>query len=109
MIAAMNFLRFLGFVFGVAFGAFCIWLTVQFVNRRKKRTTWTIASAIVGAAALYVLSVGPAARLAQEGLLDYSVLRVVYAPFGLVENVFPDWVGAALVYYLYFWGVGGGD
>jgi hypothetical protein len=46
-------------IFGVAFAAFCVWLTVRIVNRREKWAKWTLAAA-VGLPVLYVASFGPA-------------------------------------------------
>jgi hypothetical protein len=41
--------------FGVAFAAFCVWLTVWIVNRRERRAKWTLA-ALVGLPVVYVAS-----------------------------------------------------
>jgi len=44
---------------GVAFAAFCVWLTVRIVNRRERWAKWTLG-AVVGLPLLYVASFGPA-------------------------------------------------
>jgi hypothetical protein len=46
-------------IFGVAFAAFCIWLTVRIVNRRERWAKWTLAT-VVGLPVLYLASFGPA-------------------------------------------------
>ena len=46
-------------IFGVAFAAICIWLTVRIVNRRERWAKWTLAG-VIGVAMLYVVSFGPA-------------------------------------------------
>ena len=43
---------------GVAFAAFCVWLTVRIVNRRERWAKWTLAT-IIAVPLLYVLSFGP--------------------------------------------------
>jgi len=45
-------------IFGVAFAAFCIWLTVRIVNRRERWAKWTLTMA-AGLPMLYVASFGP--------------------------------------------------
>jgi hypothetical protein len=47
-------------IFGLAFAAFCVWLTVWIVNRRERWAKWTLAAVLVGLPVLYVLSFGPA-------------------------------------------------
>jgi len=62
----------------VAFGAFCVWLTVRIVNRRErwaKRTAMALVAMV-----LYGLSVGPAARAADKGFISESVYSRIYAP-----------------------------
>jgi hypothetical protein len=44
---------------GVAFAAFCVWLTVRIVNRRERWAKWT-AAVVAFLPILYVLSFGPA-------------------------------------------------
>ena len=34
-------------IFGVAFAAFCVWLTVRIVNRRERWAKWTLAVALI--------------------------------------------------------------
>jgi hypothetical protein len=43
----------------VAFGAFCIWLTVRIINRRERWAKWTAVAILVIGPVLYVLSSGP--------------------------------------------------
>jgi hypothetical protein len=44
---------------GVAFAAFCVWLTVRIINRRGRWAKWTLAG-VAGLPMIYVLSFGPA-------------------------------------------------
>jgi hypothetical protein len=44
---------------GVAYAAFCVWLSVRIVNRRERWAKWTLA-VVVGLLVLYVASFGPA-------------------------------------------------
>jgi hypothetical protein len=46
-------------IFGVAFVAFFVWLTVRTINRRERWAKRTLA-VVAGVPALYVLSFGPA-------------------------------------------------
>ena len=40
---------------GVAFAAFCVWLTVRIINRRERWAKWTLA-VMLSLSVLYVLS-----------------------------------------------------
>jgi len=65
----------------IAFAAFCVWLTVRIVNRRKKpgKAFWataTILAALIG----YPLSFVPAVHLYARGMLPMDVAVVVYRP-----------------------------
>jgi hypothetical protein len=70
---------FAGLVF--SFSAFCVWLTVRLVNRRKK-TGWLILAGLVPFIALvaYPLSFGPACLLMDAGILPRSKLKWVFRP-----------------------------
>src|SRR6476661_2079389 len=46
-------------IFGSAFAAVSVWLTVRIVNRRERWTKWALA-VVVGLPVLYVASFGPA-------------------------------------------------
>jgi hypothetical protein len=46
-------------IFGVAFAAFCAWLTVRIINRRERWAEWTLAGMLF-ALLLYPFSYGPA-------------------------------------------------
>jgi|SRR5579863_7299258 len=65
-------------IIGVAFGAFCVWLTVRFINRRERWVARTLA--VIGLPALYVLSFGPACWLVDRGHLAARPSAVVYSP-----------------------------
>lgn len=56
-------------IFGIAFAASCVWLTVRIVNRREKWATWTLAFTVTGLPTLYVLSFGPACYFLRQELI----------------------------------------
>jgi len=49
---------------GVALASFCVWLTVQIINRRDRWPKWVAVALIVSAVVGYPLSIGPVAVLA---------------------------------------------
>jgi hypothetical protein len=65
-------------IVGVAFAAFCVWLTVRIINRRERCAKWTaVGLALVLA---YPLSFGPACWLCEYGLLGQKTAWVAYRP-----------------------------
>jgi hypothetical protein len=66
-------------VFGVAFTAFSIWLTVRFINRRERWAKWTMAT-VVGSPILYVASFGPACWLADRKIISRDWTAAIYSP-----------------------------
>ena len=66
-------------IFGVAFAAFCVWLTVRIVNRRERWAKWTLA-AVVGLPAIYVLGLGPACWVSSRTNTGTSIVSAVYRP-----------------------------
>src|SRR5258708_5482927 len=66
----------------VALAAFCVWLTVQIVNRRERRAKWTAVGLIIALPMLYVVSVGPVCWLADryQRWDDLQFLRRAYLP-----------------------------
>ena len=71
---------------GVAFAAFCVWLSVRIVNRRERWAKWTLA-AVIGLPVLYVLSFGPACwwfaeKVEVEDGYTYHQPSVIYWPIG---------------------------
>jgi hypothetical protein len=64
---------------GVAFVAFCIWLTVRIVNRRERWAKWTLA-AVVGVPVLYVAIFGPACWISSRTGIGSRAVSVVYQP-----------------------------
>jgi hypothetical protein len=61
---------------GVAFAAFCVWLTVRVVNRKDRWAKWTAAWLAVALIAGYPLSVGPALWMEGRGWFSDEQLRV---------------------------------
>jgi multisubunit Na+/H+ antiporter MnhE subunit len=54
-------------IFGVAFAALCVWLTVRIINRRERWAKWTLAAALVmGCPLAVVVKRAQAARQAQQ-------------------------------------------
>jgi hypothetical protein len=50
---------------GVAYAAFCVWLTVRIVNRRERWAKWTLAAVLVSLA-MYLASVGLLIKLPES-------------------------------------------
>lgn len=56
-------------------------MDVMGAKRESAATAWLIVGVVLVAVLLfYLLSVGPAARLVQNGYLDLEIYRAVYAP-----------------------------
>jgi hypothetical protein len=55
-------------IFGVAFAAFCLWLTVRIVNRRERWAKRTAAGLVL--LAWYPLSLFPIAWLERQGCFN---------------------------------------
>jgi len=72
-------------IFGVAFTAFCVWLTVRIFNRRERWAIWTLALTI-GLPAIYVASFGPACWITAQpslfhpGTIPHNPAMIVYCP-----------------------------
>jgi hypothetical protein len=64
-----------------AFGAFCVWLTIRFVNRRERWAKWTLA-VTVGLPVLYVASFGPACWISSRAEMGQTVVTWIYNPLG---------------------------
>jgi hypothetical protein len=65
-------MKFLLPTLAVAFGAFCVWLTVRIINRRERWAKWTLAVMIAVLPALYILSFGLAVRSSAVPLREYQ-------------------------------------
>ena len=71
-------------ILGIASGAFCVWLAVRLINRRKKSRVWLWATAVlIALPILYPLSVGPVQwtywRFGRPRWI-WSASETVYAP-----------------------------
>ena|SRR5436190_17578557 len=89
--------------FGVAFAAFCVWLTVRLVNRRERWAKWTAAVLVVVLTA-YPLSIGPVIWLSRSGWIPESAgrpLAYLYAPLNFVELI-PK-IGPLFEWYMERW------
>jgi len=64
-------------VLGIVFAAFCIWLTVRFVNRRERWAKWTLVAAVT-LPVLYIASFGPTCWIASRLWVGHSL--VPYRP-----------------------------
>ena len=73
-------------VSGIAFAAFCVWLTVRIVNRRERWAKWMAAGVVVLG---YPLSFGPVAWLLANAIPPASVGLVLlfYMPLMLVAEM----------------------
>ena len=84
-------------IFGVAFAAFCVWLTVRIVNRRELWAKWTLALTIF---VTYPLSFGPACRMLDQRNgtpITYAgsiwgndeLLDLAYMPLQVADDIVP--------------------
>jgi hypothetical protein len=93
----------------VAFAAFCVWLAVRIFNRREKWAKRTAVGLIVGLPVLYVLSFGPACRIAaippiDDHFSDFNQFRwlQVYGPL-IWATGRPSRVSKSLEWYATRW------
>ncbi len=87
---------------GVVVAAFCIWIGVRLVNRRERWAKRTTVSLSVSFPVLYVLNIGPAAKLAQS--TGEYWLMLPYCPIAwLVEA--SETIGSIVFFYCALWGV----
>jgi hypothetical protein len=84
----------------VAFAAFCVWLTVRTVNRKERWAKRLTVAVVIAAPLLYVLSVGPARRMAGNlAPLEKSKISRFYSPLELTPTPIYD----AIVRYARLW------
>jgi hypothetical protein len=63
----------------VAFGAFCVSLTIRVVNRRERWAKWSLAG-MLGVPVLYVAGFGPACWLADRDVMPRRWTAAIYSP-----------------------------
>jgi hypothetical protein len=63
------------------FGAFCVWLTVRFVNRRERWAKWALILA-VGLPVVYVASFGPACWVSSHTEVGQTAVSWIFRPLG---------------------------
>lgn len=94
-------------IFGVAFGAACVWLTVRIVNRRKKPGWRFVATVVLAtASAAYPLSIGPSQWMLRQGWLNQgalSALKWFYSPLAWLGSNGPEWIGRVMFWYEQLW------
>jgi hypothetical protein len=93
-------------VIGVAFAAFCVWLTVRIVNRRERWAKWTAGGLAVCLPVLYVLGIGPAIWLYQRKLMPDSVATEIeqfYLPLAWLRAIGPEPISDAFDWYTELW------
>ncbi|HLJ10213.1 MAG TPA: hypothetical protein VKU82_03440 [Planctomycetaceae bacterium] len=88
-------------IFGVAFAASCVWLTVRIVNRRDRWAKWSLA-ATVGLPVLYVLGFGPACWASSRLQSSGKVVSAIYWPIIPMMWQGPPAVQEALQQYVLF-------
>ena len=74
---------------GVTFAAFCVWLTVRFVNRRERWAKWTSVGMLASLPLIYVLSVGPAVAW-NRSHRDWEIVNACYRPIFLFAAHHPE-------------------
>jgi hypothetical protein len=84
-------------VLGIAFAAFCVWLTVRIVNRRERWAKWTLAGVTIGLPLLYAISIGPACWMTLQVYIGGEQIKwnralIIYIPLArmILENPPPD-------------------
>jgi hypothetical protein len=94
-------------IFGIAFAAFCVWLTVRIANRRERWVKRTAATLMVVLVVGYPLSIGPFVWLcANEYLSDASadlVARSIYGPVTWLYEQGPQSIHDVLDWYVSLW------
>ncbi len=84
----------------IAFAAFCVWLAVRIVNRRRERwAKWALVG-LIGLPVLYVASFGPACWLVDRGLIARQPVFNLYYPLASAATLAPGPVSNAI----YNWG-----
>jgi hypothetical protein len=89
-------------IFGVAFAAFCVWLTVRIVDRRErwaKHTAVCLAVLIV----IYLGSCGPALYLCSVAVISNDEFERGYGPMLFMAVKHPR-IGDGIVAYAALWG-----
>jgi len=88
-------------IFGVAVAALCIWLGVRIVNRQKRpgRRFW-MATTLAILFVVYPLSIGPACRFYEDGLLDARSVWLAYRPLTWLFYRGPAPVGQAIGWWV---------
>jgi hypothetical protein len=92
-------------IFGVAFAAFCVWLTVRIVNRRERWAKWTAAGVVLFV--LYPLSVGPMYAIfvgPRKPDPPPAWFNTLYAPVHGVVFSAPKTLAPPYFTYLMIWG-----
>jgi hypothetical protein len=81
-------------IFGIAYAALCVWLTVRIVNRRERWAKWMAVVVVV--AALYVLGFGPACWAVGRGSWKAEHAAVLFRPLAVLTWRGPAWVAGPL-------------
>jgi|SRR5579872_1230600 len=92
-------------IFGVAFAAFCVWLTVRIVNRRERWAKRT-AIALVVLLVAYPLSAGPVNFLYFYGYVSKNSIaaaRDFYAPLLWLDDHAPKPIRGIFLWYRTAW------
>ena len=90
---------------GIAFAAFCVWLTVRIVNRRERWAKWTAVVLLIVVLAGYPLSIGPVCWL-RENMLPESISSPImraYMPLVWIRDNAPAPVRDTYWTYLGLW------
>jgi hypothetical protein len=89
-------------IFGIAFAAFCVWLTVRIVNRRERWAKWTLA-AVVSMPLLYVACFGPACWVSsyRRDRQELELVSVVYQPLLATQFRCPDAIAQPIGLYAF--------
>jgi|SRR5579863_2854272 len=91
-------------IFGVAFAAFCVWLTVRVVNRREQWARLTLVVAL-GVSVVYVLGFGPACWISSHTLdrgdrIGARAVNLIYQPILSLAWSGPSIVQGPVIWYM---------
>jgi hypothetical protein len=85
--------------FGVAFAAFCVWLTVRIVNRRERWAKRMLAIAVCFPV-LYALSFGPACWLFSRRWMSIEAIEFAYSPILWTHAHGPTFIAKVVGWYI---------
>jgi len=93
-------------VSGMAFAAFCVWLTVRIANRRERWAKWLAVGLLVGLPVLYIVGFGLTCRaiaVPLGGTVAPSMAMEMYWPLGAMAANRASSPGSVIRWYMSLW------